>query len=172
MVLLPKLTPDKNRVILTRLIDFNPDNVIFEDVLTVSSMLSDVNLIIPENETENKLADGEILIYDLNGLSPKHLAKLGFSSLRGFFRYMTEAHPMRIKQIHLINSSSLLDKIVMLIYPFIGANAMKIMHFHSPNSTTLYDFLPREILPVEIGGTDENFHSVKQNWIKRTKEHR
>lgn len=172
MIFMPTLTSENNRVILTRLVDFEPDNVVFEDVLTVLSMLSDISLITPDVIEENKLADGEILIYDLNGLSTKHLTKLGFSAMRCFFRYMMEAHPMRVRQIHLINCSSLLDKIVMLIRPFIGSNAMKVMHFHAPDSTTLYDFLPREILPVEIGGTDETLESVKQYWIKRTENYR
>lgn len=172
MILLPKLTPNNYRIILTRLINFDPDTIIFDDILSVSSVLSDVNLIIPENIHDNTLADGEILVYDLNGLTGRHLTKLGISSMRGFFRYMTEAHPMRIKQIHLINVSSLVDKIIMMIRPFISAKAMSIMHFHAPNSKTLFDFIPVEILPIEIGGTDETIETTKQFWIKKAKDYR
>jgi len=153
MILLSKLTRDNCRIIVTRLIDFNSDNIIFEDILSVSSMLSDVNLITSDDPSKNHLADGEILIYDLNGLTTKHLSKLGFSLIRGLFRYMIEAHPMRIKQIHLINISSLLDKIIMLIRPFIDSKVMNITHFHASDSTTLFDFIPHEILPIELNGS-------------------
>ncbi|CAG9806018.1 unnamed protein product [Chironomus riparius] len=170
MALLPKLSPDNCRIIVTRLIDFNPDGIVFEDVLGVTSMLSDANLITSDDVTKNYLADGEILIYDSNGVTPKHLSKLGFSLMRGFFRYMIEAHPMRIKQIHIINVSSLLDKIIMLIKPFIGSKVMNIMQFHAPGSETLFDFIPREILPVELNGNDESIEICNKNWIKRTED--
>lgn len=170
MVLLPKLTSDNCRIIVTRLVDFNPDKIVFEDVLSVSSMLSDVNLVTSDDPTKNFLADGEILIYDLNGLTTRHLSKLRPSLMRGFFRYMIEAHPMRVKQIHLINVSSLLDKIIMLVKLFVGPKVMSIMHFHAPGSSTLFDFLPLDILPIELNGNDESIEISNKKWIKRTEE--
>jgi hypothetical protein len=169
MVILPKLTPANNRVIITRLIDYTTDDIPeFDDTLRISSMIFDVTAITPEQHN-GALADGEVLIYDLNGLTAKHLTKLSFSSLRGFFKYMSEAHLMRIREIHLINCSSLVDKLVMLIRPFVG-KGMQIMHFHQPDSTTLLDFVPIEILPVELGGTDESIKKSKGYWIKKTEE--
>ncbi|KAG5680476.1 hypothetical protein PVAND_009984 [Polypedilum vanderplanki] len=170
MVLLPKLTPENNRIIVTRLIDFSTDNLPeMDETLRISSMIFDIAAITPENN--GSLADGEVLIYDLNGLTAKHFTKLSFSSLRGFFRYMSEAHLMRIREIHLINCSSLVDKLVMLIRPFVG-KAMQIMHFHQPDSTTLFDFVPMDVIPVELGGTDESIIKSKIYWIKKTEEHR
>jgi hypothetical protein len=125
-----------------------------------------------DDPSKTHLADGEILIYDLNGLTSRHLSKLGFSLMRGFFRYMIEAHPMRIKQIHLINVSPILDKIIMLIRPFIGSKVMNIMHFHAPDSTTLFDFIPREILPIELNGDDESIEISNRKCIQRTQEYR
>lgn len=168
---MPKVTAENNRIVITKLIDVNANDITFDDVTLVSSMIFDTTLIMPEND-DGTLADGEILIYDLDGLSAKHLTKISFSSLRGFFRYMSEAHPVRVKQIHLVNCSSMVDKLVMLFRPFIGAKAMQIMHFHTPNSTTLFDFVPKHLLPIELNGTSGNLNEPKCYWVKRTEEHR
>lgn len=171
MVLLPKLTPQNNRIIVTRLIDFSTENIPdFDEILRVSSMIFDVAAITPENDGE-KLADGEILVYDLNGLTAKHLTKLSLSSLRGFFKYMSEAHLMRIREIHLINCSSLVDKLFVLLRPFVG-KAMQIMHFHQPDTETLFDFVPKNILPVELGGIDGSIEKTKRFWLEKTEANR
>jgi hypothetical protein len=169
MFLLPKVTPENNRIMFIRLIDFNADNINFNDALSVFSMVYDTTIITPEND---KLADGEILIFDLNGITPKHLTRLGYSALRCFFRYMNEAHPMRILKIHLLNCSPLLDKLMMILRPFMPSKAVKVTHFHSPNSTTLFDHISRDLLPIELGGTDGSLEIPKWYWIRRTEDHR
>lgn len=169
MVLLPRLTNENNRVLLLRLIDYDPESVCFDDALTVFTMVYDTSVITPEPDV---LADGEIVIFDLKGLTGRHLSKLSLSSLRCFFKYMIDAHPLKTKQVHIINSHSLLDKLKLLMKPFLGSKAMKVFNFHLPNSTTLYDFVPRDVLPDEFGGTAGSIEEPKCFWIKRTQDHR
>lgn len=169
MILLPKKTPQNNRIMLIRLIDFNADHLIFDDAITVASMVYDMTLITPEKES---LADGEIAIFDFNGITVKHLVKLGFSTLRCYFKYMLEAHPMRVSEVHVLNCSSVMDKLLMILKPFLSAKTMKAIHFYLPNSTTLFDFIPRDVLPTELGGTDGILDDPKWYWIRRIEDHR
>lgn len=169
MVPLPKLTAENNRILLLRLIDYNPENIEFDDALTVFTMVYDISVITPE---EDRLADGEIVIFDLKGLTGRHLTKLNLSSLRCFFKYMIDAHPLKIKQVHIINSHSLLDKLKLLMKMFLGAKAMAVFHFHMPVSTTLFDFVSKDVLPDEFGGTDGPIEVPKRHWIMRTEDHR
>lgn len=169
MVLMPKVTADNNRILLIRLIDFVPENLVFEDAMTVFTMVYDTSIITREEE---KLANGEIAIFDLKGLTAKHLARLGLSLVRCFIKYMMDAHPLRIKEVHVVNSHSLLDKLVMIMKPFLGAKAMKVIHFHLPNSTTLFECVPRDCLPTEFGGTCGPIDTPKWYWINRTDDHR
>jgi hypothetical protein len=169
MLLLPKVTAKNNRIMLIRLIDYNPDHLIFDDAFTVFSMVYDMMLITPE---KGSFADGEIAIFDCKGMTVKHLTKLSFSTLRCYFRYMLEAHPMRVKEVHVLNCSSVIDKLMLLIKPFLGARIMQTVHFHAPESTTLFEYIPRDILPVELGGTDGSLHEPKMYWIKRVEDHR
>lgn len=169
MVLLPNVTSSNFRILTLRLIDFNPENLVFDDALSVFTLVHDTTIVTPEKD---ELADGEIVIFDLKGVTASHLTKLGFTSLRCFLRYMTESHPLKIKGVHIVNSSSLLDKLVMLLRPFLSSKAMKALRFHKPNSSTLYDYIPREILPEEFGGNCGSIESHKLYWIRRTEEHR
>lgn len=169
MVPLQQITPDNNRILLIRLIDFNPDNLVFDDALTVFTMVYDISMITPDSE---QIADGEIVIFDFKGLTPRHLTKLSLSSLRCFVKFMIDALPIRIKQVHVVNSHSMLDKLVMLMKPFLGAKAMKVVHFHQPDSTTLFDFVSRDLLPTEFGGSCGSIEVGKWHWINRTDDHR
>lgn len=169
MALLPQVTVDNNRILVIRLIDYNPENLIFEHALTVFSMVYDTTIMTPEPD---RLADGEIVIFDVKGLSARHLTRMSLSSLRCFIKYMIDAHPLRLKQVHVVNTHSLLDKLLMIVRPFLGSKAMKSIHFHLPETTTLYDYVPRELLPKELGGTAGLIETPKWFWIKRTEDHR
>lgn len=169
MVLLPKTTPENNRILTFRLIDFNAEDFVFDNALSVFSLVNDTTIITPE---KNGLADGEVVIFDLNGLTSSHLTRVGLSSLRCFIKYMTEAHPVRIKQVHVVNSHSLLDVLVMLFKPFVGSKAMKVVHFHKPNSSTLFDYVPKNVLPTEFLGTCGPIEEHKYYWIHRTEDFR
>lgn len=169
MVPLPHVTPDNHRVLTLRLIDFDPKNLIFDNALRVFTMVYDAAMITPDAD---RLADGEIVVFDLKGLTASHLARIGLSSLRCFIKYMMDAHPLRIKAVHVVNSHSLLDKLMMLLRPFLGAKAMKVIHFHLPNTTTLFDFVPREVLPEEFGGIIGPIEKSKWFWINRTDDNR
>lgn len=86
MTPLLKLTSDNKRVLIIRLIDFNPNNIIIDDALTVFTMVYDTSVI--SLDEDGQLANGEIVIFDLKGLTAKHLARMGLSTLRCFVKYM------------------------------------------------------------------------------------
>lgn len=170
MTPLLKLTSDNKRVLIIRLIDFNPNNIIIDDALTVFTMVYDSSVI--SLDEDGQLANGEIVIFDLKGLTARHLATMGLSTLRCFVKYMIDAHPIRITQVHLLNTNSILDKLMMIIKPFLGAKAAKVIHFHQPGSTALYDFVSKDVLPIEYDGTFGSMDTPKWYWIHRTEEQR
>ncbi|CRL03400.1 CLUMA_CG016526, isoform A [Clunio marinus] len=170
MVLLPKVTKDNNRIMTLRLIDYNPDQLVFDDGLKVFTMVNDT-FIKTQNENA-KFATGEIVVFDLQGLTARHVTRMGISSLRCFLKYMIDAHPVRIKEIHVVNAHSLLDKLMYMLKPFISARHLKVIHFHLPNSTTLFEYIPRDILPEEYGGTFESNESWRWFWIHKCEENR
>jgi hypothetical protein len=59
MVIMPKRTPKNNRILLIRLIDFVPENLVFEDALSVFTMVNETSIITPD---EDEIADGEVVV--------------------------------------------------------------------------------------------------------------
>lgn len=169
MIPLPEFTSKNCRVLLVRLIDSDPESLVFDDALTVFTMMNDTMMKTPDN---GHLADGEVLIFDFKGFSAGHLTKLSISSIRCFIKYMIEAHPLRIKEVHLVNFSSWIEKVFLIAKPFLGAKALKYFHFHEPNSETLLKFFSKDILPDFLGGTAGSTEIAKQYWIKRCIDHR
>lgn len=169
MACLPQVTPDNNRILLLRFVNYNPEKV---DVDLAYQMLNMFIDIITGKPDDDKLNDGEIFILDLAGVSSKFLTMLSLASIRCVFKYITAAHPIRVKQIHIINAHSLVSKALMVFKPFLGAYTTEVTHFHEPNSETLFDFVPKDLLPVEFGGSLECFQESRLHWIERAKKHR
>lgn len=46
------------------------------------------------------------------------------------------------------------------------------LHFHLPNSQTLFEHVSQELLPEEYGGKLGNFKELKQQWVQKVMDHR
>lgn len=58
----------------------------------------------------------------------------------------------KIAGIHFMNAPNFMDKLMMLLKPFLSKNLLEMIQVHQTGSTTLYDIIPREALPKEEGG--------------------
>lgn len=76
---------------------------------------------------EHELCDCEVPIFDMNGYSLRHLTKTVLGVLRIYMKFVQEAHPVRIRQIHVINCPSYLDKVMMVAKPFIKGEVFKLV---------------------------------------------
>lgn len=169
MVPLPKFTSDNCRILILRLITSDSGSFDFDNALRVFTMMNDIMM---KTRDEHQLADGEIIILDLKGYTMGLLTKLTISSLRCFIRYMIEAHPLRIKEVHLTNFEPWIEKFFMLAIPFLGKKALTRFHFHAPGSETLFEYIPRDLLPLIFGGTAESTDKLQQYWTQRCTDHR
>jgi hypothetical protein len=99
--------------------------------------------------------NGDICIFDAKDFSLWHFMKMAanVSTVRVFMRYVQEAIALRIVQNHFVNCSPVLTKLIALIRPFMNKELNDSMHFHTAGFESLYDFVPKELLPNEYGGT-------------------
>lgn len=114
-----------------------------------------------------RVNDGDVPIFDMIGFSYRHVTKLSFSTLRCYMKFTQEAFPVRLKQIHLINVSPVLSKVLMVLRPFMKASVRDLLNFHAPNTTTLFDHVPQDLLPNEYGGSAGSMVDIKKQFVKQ-----
>jgi hypothetical protein len=147
---LPKMTKNNERVAIQRLIDFNPDKFDIIDFFRTGLLFTDLG---STELIENKLNDAEVTIFDPKGSSSKHVFKIiaNFSAVKTFIKYAQEAIPLKLSANHFVNCSPFFMKLISMCRPFLKKEVNDSLHFHSTYDS-LYEFIPREILPFEYGG--------------------
>ncbi|XP_041980556.1 alpha-tocopherol transfer protein-like [Aricia agestis] len=162
MMPLPNKTKENYRVFLYRL--NNPDYDLFNfiDGIKTFFMLADTRLT-----EETDIPSGEIPIFDTMNINLKFMSKINLPVLRKYMLYTQEALPIRLKQVHIINAPSYVQKMYAMCKPFIKPEVAEMIKFHEPDSDTLYTDVPKELLPKEYGGQAGTVDDIKQYWIKR-----
>lgn len=173
MIPLTKPTANNYKLILFRLNSDDIDDLHFNDAVKVFFMMSDVRLITPDlDDGDDELCDGEIPIFDMERVSYKCLSKVVISTVRLYMKYTQEAHPVHVRQIHIINCNPIIDKIIFLIKPFIRAENFKMINFHTKGSSTLFKYIEKECLPLEYDGLAGSMLPMKEMWLDKIKSHR
>lgn len=174
---LPGLTPKGYRVSCLRAVDREnmPNNV--ADGMKLALMIGDIRLFEEKGEVvliysatinvnwANKHlpnlflvgVGGDVYILDASVATPTHFAKFTPALVKKFLVCVQEAYPVKLKEVHVINISPLVDTIVSFVKPFLKEKIRERIHIHS-NIEDLYKFVPKEMLPSEYGG---NAGSIK-----------
>lgn len=118
---------------------------------------------------------GYIFLFDMQGVKLTHLTRLSIGALRKFFLYVQEGLPARLKAIHVLNTKPLVDKIMLLIRPFMKKELINMIYFHgSDELEEVYKVLPKYCLPSDYGGdlpSCEKLHEHYIEWMKKLKPH-
>uniref|UniRef100_A0A2A4J610 CRAL-TRIO domain-containing protein n=1 Tax=Heliothis virescens TaxID=7102 RepID=A0A2A4J610_HELVI len=83
--------------------------------------------------------------------------------LRQIITIMTEGYGMRIKQIHVISTSKMVDALLGFLKQALSSKLASRIHLHKDNETLL-DFFPKEILPKEYGGEERSMQTLNDEW--------
>lgn len=59
-----------------------------------------------------------------------------------------------------------------LIRPLLRPEVAARLQFHSPDTDTLFKCIPKEVFPIEYGGTAGSISDMKDYWMKKLKERR
>lgn len=94
---------------------------------------------------------GDVYILDANVVTPNHFAKFTPALVKKFLICVQEAYPVKLKEIHVINVSPLVDSIINFVKPFLKEKIRKRIFVHS-TMDTLYECIPKDMLPMEYGG--------------------
>lgn len=94
---------------------------------------------------------GDVYILDAAVATPAHFAKFTPALVKKLLTCVQEAYPVKLKEVHVVNVSPLVDTIINFVKPFLKEKIRNRIFMHS-NLDTLYDHVPKDILPEEYGG--------------------
>ncbi|XP_065333942.1 alpha-tocopherol transfer protein-like [Cloeon dipterum] len=146
MIAVPKSTPSGNRVLLYRLKETEPSKANFVELMKAFFVFADFRI------SEDGLAPGYIVVFDMKGVSIGHLTRVSLPALKKFMVYIQEAHPARLKAIHVIHCVSFMDRVMALVKPLMKNELMGLLHLHTGGADSIKD-IPQEILPEDYGGS-------------------
>ncbi|CAG9791674.1 unnamed protein product [Diatraea saccharalis] len=158
---------DDSAVIYCSLID--PDYKTFVFSESVRSVLMVLDLWQYQTGTWPSF----VIIIDLNQMTLGHLARLDLQSIQQFLYYLQEAILLKLNGLHFLNAPSFMDKLMMLLKPFLKKDLLDVLHIHQIGSKTLDPFVPMEGLPKEAGGDFKTLQQASDDviqWMKENEE--
>lgn len=81
-----------------------------------------------------------------------------------------ELLPLKNMEVHVVNTSSLMNTAVNLIFPLLNQSLKEQVYFHYQNFESLHDHLGKKSLPSEYGGLLENINYNDLNNFLRDNE--
>jgi len=166
---LPAKDPHGYQIIFHRLKIFEPRQYVFNDGVKLLSMAIDACL-----QAEGTVP-GYVFLFDMKGVRLGHVTRLSLSSIKKFFLYIQEGMPVRLKAIHILNTQPVIDKIMMLIKPFMKKELTQLIHFHRENEVeAVHEVLPPKCLPSDFGGelaSCEKLHEDYCQWMHKLQSH-
>ncbi|KAL0267029.1 UNVERIFIED_CONTAM: hypothetical protein PYX00_009408 [Menopon gallinae] len=163
----PKKTPENYQVVFHKLNNPDPLQYVFNDGFKLLSMMIDAVYA-----KEGPLP-GLLILFDLTDVKIGHITRLPLNSVRKCLEYIQDAIPIRLKGIHVLNVHPIIDKIMMLIKPFLRKGFLSLIHFYKEgNIQDLYKVIPKSCLPSDYGGELESVQYYHEEFITQMRNMR
>jgi hypothetical protein len=159
------------KISIFRVADPDPNNYNPKEICRAVLALYDIRF--ESLDDDEVLNNGEIGICDLKGYSFRHLMKVFryMWLMNPYFKYIQETIPTVIVQNHFVNASGIFNKMMALMRPFMKKELLETIKIHE-SYETLYDYLPRELLPNEYGGVAGCLDDIYAEWLTKVKSKR
>ncbi|KAG5880892.1 hypothetical protein JTB14_001468 [Gonioctena quinquepunctata] len=137
-------------------------------IMKVSYMLMDIT-------QEKNPPPGLIVVIDMKGFGLMHMTKLKLGAFKKYVTFLQEGFPMRMKEIHILNSVYFIDKVMALIKVFMRNELIGLIHFHTPaiQEEELFKIIPKKCLPKDYGGdlpSEKELHEITMQQFRDRQE--
>lgn len=168
---LRKNTQKNQKISVFRIADADPNLYDVKEVSRMVMVAYDVRFISQDDDEVTN--NGEIGIVDMKGYSFRHLFKAFryMSLMNSYFKYVQETIPTVIVQNHFVNCSPVVPKMIAFMKPFMKKELIDTIKIHT-SIESLYDFIPRDLLPNEYGGTAGCLDDIHNAWMEKVKSKR
>jgi hypothetical protein len=165
VAIMPGLTPDFRRVSVARALAIDFDTPDLNHLFKLVFMVGDVRI-----KTENVGILGDIYVLDASVAVFKHFTKVSPMAIKKFFVCVQEAYPVKVKEVHIINATPFVDFVIKQVSFFLKEKIRRRIMVH-PTVDSLLEFVPREMLPEEFGGTAGKMQKYSDQWIRMLQEY-
>lgn len=121
-IILEEKTKEGYSMIFSKLIDFEPSHYDIVKETSIGLML------IEEHICTQGLRPGYISIIDTTGISFGHLGQIHLMIVKITLAYVQNAFPIRLKAIHIINSSPIIETIYNMFKSFINEELKQLVN--------------------------------------------
>ncbi|XP_063541326.1 alpha-tocopherol transfer protein-like [Cydia strobilella] len=166
-LILPEVTEDYSRVNIFKI---NSNVPLQADLVLTYIKFS---IILCEYCKLHDYPSGFIIVLDYQDVNLLDLlAILSPAQLQQMINLYMEGFGMRIRGIHLVTTSKVSDHLIMLLKQVLSKKLSNRIHVHR-NHESLYDFIPKKILPADYGGDAVHMSEMRDDFFKElsTKEH-
>ncbi|XP_066144996.1 retinaldehyde-binding protein 1-like [Euwallacea fornicatus] len=158
VAIMPQRTKENYSVVIGSLKDTSYSSFNLDSQCKVVFMYLDY--ILHENPPA-----GLIVVLNLKGVGLMHITRLKLSTVKKFFAFLQEALPTQLKHIHILNTSYVFDKILVILKPFMNRELFDMIITHSPNADMEAFFknhIGKDTFPSDFGGTLPNLEQLCQ----------
>ncbi|XP_049879561.1 uncharacterized protein LOC126376287 [Pectinophora gossypiella] len=158
-VLLPKLNKDHERIFLCRVVGKKFSPQMYLDGYRFS-------ILFAQYIKAHDYASAYHVVIDYRAVDVANmLANANISDLREGVATHMEGYGLRLKGVHILTDSHLVDAIISIAKQVVSAKIGQRIHTHK-KLDTLYDYIPKELLPVEYGGKERPIMQLHADWMK------
>ncbi|XP_039610510.1 alpha-tocopherol transfer protein [Polypterus senegalus] len=151
-----------SRILVYRIGQWDPKLFTAYEVFRVSLITSE--LIVQETETQR---NGLKAIFDLEGWRFAHAFQITPSLAKKISAVLTDAFPLKVRGIHLINTPILFWSVFAAIKPFLSEKIKARIHLHGCTyQQSLIQYFPDSILPEEYGGSGPTIEEACKEWTE------
>jgi len=107
--------------------------------------------------------DGVILTMNSKGINWRHITKTPMSTLKKLLGFVQEALPVRLKEVHVLNSGYIVTALYNIVKPFMRSSLIDMLKLYPENSPdAVFKNLPIDIMPAEIGGNGKSHYEYSE----------
>ncbi|XP_046996390.1 clavesin-1-like [Schistocerca americana] len=163
MMTMPRLTKDAYRVHVWTAVDEDPTNIIWP--LYGKTMTCALEIMLVEDYSL-----GDVIVFDLANVNGGHIVRTDINLIRNLEVCYKTAYRRRLKGLHLVNASKIIHSAMKIVKVALSEKLQKRVFAHLPGSTTLFDYVQRDCIPDELGGTAgpvDNFSYKLREMVSR-----
>ncbi|XP_014483536.1 PREDICTED: alpha-tocopherol transfer protein-like [Dinoponera quadriceps] len=138
-------TKEEYCIFFSRMVDMDPSHFFLSDSLKACLMSIDELFWTRESLAEY------IMVIDVTGYTTGHVGRTNLVTLKKMIYYCQDALPVRLKGVHIINSSPIFEMIFNMAKHFINEEMINLVYVHS-SLENVNKYIPIKILPNECGG--------------------